>query len=434
MKRLLLDKLLEWKQFKDRKPLILQGARQVGKTWILKEFSKQHYSNCFYFNFEENPGLVELFSKSLKTDFLIEQLSFFYGSNISVSDSLIIFDEIQVSPKALTSLKYFYDERPDLHIAAAGSLLGVSFGKSSSFPVGKVNFMTLYSMSLVEFLLAEDKKLLVDYLQKNDTQKSIASSVHEQLLNLYKKYLYVGGMPAVVKSWIADRDPKQVRFLQSEIIKAYEKDFSKYTAPADAIKISEVWKTIPAVLSKENKKFQYRNITPSARASSYRTAIEWLDKAGLIHLSYNIKTPKLPLSGYSDYSKFKIYFHDTGLLGCMLNLESRSIVNREALFSEYNGAFTENFTACELLRSGEDRLYYWSSKSDAEIDFIININGVVPIEVKSGYSRHKKSLSAYGEKYNPNFLIRLSPREYVESGDFINIPLYEAAFIRGRIR
>lgn len=415
-------------------PLILQGARQVGKTWLLLEFGKTCYRKTFYFNFEETPALIQIFEGSLHADTLIEQLSLYYGEQIKQPDTLIIFDEIQAASRVLTSLKYFTEQHPELHIAAAGSLLGVSVGKEGGFPVGKVNFLTLYTLSFSEFILAEGEELLYSYLKKDDPQKYVSAPVHEKLLTLYKKYLYIGGLPAVVKSWISVRNPKKVRMLQKEILTAYEKDFSKYSSPSEAIKIGEVWNTIPAILAKEKKKYQYKEVNPKARSSTYRTVIEWLEKSGLIHLAYTLKTPQLPLSGYKDPSKFKIYFHDIGLLSAMLDVEPKIILEKEALFSIYNGAFVENFTACELLRSGESCLYYWTSKSDAEIDFITYTKGnIIPLEVKSGYSRKKKSLHVFDEKYHPVYLVRLSPREFKKDDRFVNIPLYETAYFACRL-
>ena len=434
MKRLLFKRLVEWKNSDSRKPLIIQGARQVGKTWIMKEFGKQHYKKTVYINFEEQQEAPRLFEKSLSANYLIEQLSLFAETDISKKATLIIFDEIQACPKALTSLKYFEEQRPDIHIVAAGSLLGVAVNKKSSFPVGKVDFETLYSLSFAEFLLADGNEILVDYLEKESCNKTISSVIHERLLEYYKRYLFVGGMPAAVQSWVAKHDSEEVRKIQDNIIIAYKKDFSKYATPEDAIRIGAIWNTIPMILAKENKKFKYKDISSSARSSTHRTAIDWLEKSGLIFLSLHLKIPKFPLSGYADSATFKIYFHDVGLLAAMLSISSKMILEKEALFSEYNGAFTENFVASELLRSKEDGLFYWTSKSDAEIDFILPVdNEIIPVEVKSGYSRHKKSLQSYDKKYHPDLLIRLSPREFVKSDTFLNIPLYEAGFWRKRI-
>ncbi|HPA57723.1 MAG TPA: ATP-binding protein [bacterium] len=433
MKRTLMKELVKWKDKPDRKPLLIQGARQVGKTWLIKEFGRLFYENTVYLNFEEKPELRKLFEKSLSADYLIEQISLFFGFDISKQGTLIVFDEIQTCPDALTSLKYFDEQRPDLHIVSAGSLLGVSLSRKTPFPVGKVNFLTLHSLSFYEFIFASGNEILADYLE-NISEKTTSSVVHDQLLELFRKYLFIGGMPEVVKSWVDSKDPQKVREIQNEIIKAYQNDFSKYSSPAEAIKIAEVWKTIPSILSKENKKFKYSDITPSARASTYRTAIEWLEKAGLINLSYCIKVPKFPLSGYADNAVFKTYFHDVGLLGAMLSVPSKIILEKDALFNEYNGAFVENFTASEFLRSGDEELFYWSSNSDAEIDFIAVFDRfIIPFEVKSGYSKRKKSLQSYNAKYSPKHLIRFSPREFDDAENFLNIPIYEAGFWKKRL-
>ncbi|HPS29235.1 MAG TPA: AAA family ATPase [bacterium] len=434
MKRTLMNELVKWKERSDRKPLLIQGARQVGKTWLIKEFGSRFYKNTVYLNFEETHELRKLFEKSLSADYLIEQISLFSGKDISKQGTLIVFDEIQTCAEALTSLKYFDEQRPDLHIISAGSLLGVSLSRKTPFPVGKVNFMTLYSLSFYEFISASGNEILADYLEII-SEKTTSSVIHEQLLELFKKYLFTGGMPAVVKSWVESRDPEKVRSIQIEIIKAYQNDFSKYSSPFEAIKIAEVWKTIPSILAKENKKFKYSDITPSARSSTYRTAIEWLEKAGLINLSYCLKVPKFPLSGYADNSIFKTYFHDIGLLGAMLNVPSKMILEKDALFNEYNGAFVENFTASEFLRSGDEELFYWSSNSDAEIDFVSIFDGkIIPVEVKSGYSRRKKSLQSYNSKYSPQYLVRFSPREFDIADNFLNIPIYEAGLWKKRLK
>lgn len=433
MKRTLMKELVKWKDKPDRKPLLIQGARQVGKTWLIKEFGRLFYENTVYLNFEEKPEFRKLFERSLSADYLIEQISLFFGYDISKQGTLIVFDEIQTCAEALTSLKYFDEQRPDLHIISAGSLLGVSLSRKTPFPVGKVNFLTLHSLSFYEFISASGNEILADYLE-NISEKTTSSVVHDQLLELFRKYLFIGGMPEVVKSWVDSKDPQKVREIQSEIIKAYQNDFSKYSSSSEAIKIAEVWKTIPSILAKENKKFKYSDITPSARASTYRTAVEWLEKAGLINLSYCIKVPKLPLSGYADNAIFKIYFHDIGLLGAMINVPSKIILEKDALFNEYNGAFVENFTASEFLRSGDEELFYWSSNSDAEIDFVTIFDGIIiPVEVKSGYSKRKKSLQSYNAKYSPKHLIRFSPREFDAVDNFLNIPIYEAGFWKKRL-
>jgi len=425
MQRTLYKKLTEWKHSRRRKPLLLQGARQVGKTWLVNEFGNNEYKNFIYLNFEQTPNLNTLFNNELSPVKIIENISIYIGEKISSKDTLIFFDEIQASQKAITSLKYFYEQASDFHIIAAGSLLGVSIGKSSPFPVGKVNFMTLYPMSFSEYLIASEEELLLNKITNLEKIEPIAEILHEKLIRHLKTYMFLGGMPEVVKDYIENKDVKVVRQIQNEILEAYKQDFSKYTDKKQAIKTSEIWNSIPYQLAKENKKFKYSDVRKNTRANTYEQAIEWLAKAGLINVVSNISTPKLPLSAYADRSKFKIYLHDTGLLSAMLNLEPSVILEPTKLFSEYNGAFTENFVAQEMVASNCKDLFYWTSKVEAEVDFIIEKqNKIYPVEVKSGMNRNKKSLISYENKYKPELMYRLSPRNFIQSDKFINLPLY----------
>ena len=425
MKRTLYKNLLNWKNSNKRKPLLLQGARQVGKTYLVNEFAQREYSNYVYLNFEQNSDLKTLFTDNLAPDNIINNISLYIGRKIFSTDTLIFFDEIQTVPKAITSLKYFYEQAPEYHIISAGSLLGVSVGKQSSFPVGKVNFMTLYPMSFFEYLNAFGEELLAKNLINIKKPEPLPDILHKKMLKHLKMYLYLGGMPEVLQTYLNEKDIAFARKIQNEILEAYQRDFSKYTDKSQAIKTSELWQSIPYQLSKENKKFKYGDVRKKARASTFEQTIEWLRKAGLIHLAYNISVSKIPLSGYADYSKFKIYLHDTGLLGAMLNLSSDIIIEPNELFSEYNGSFIENFVANELVANGNKELFYWTSRSDAEVDFVLQLqNEIYPIEVKSGTSRNLKSLRSYAEKYNPKLIYRISPRNFMQSENFINIPLY----------
>ncbi len=386
-------------------------------------------TNYIYLNFEQNVDLKTLFTGNLDPQNIINNISLYMGKKINSADTLIFFDEIQAVPEALTSLKYFYEQSPEFHIIAAGSLLGVSVGKQSGFPVGKVNFMTLYAMSFVEYLTAFNEELLIKKLIDTQTIESLPEILHEKLLKHLKMYLYLGGMPEVLQSYLNENDIALARNIQNEIIEAYQRDFSKYTDKSQAIKTSELWQSIPHQLAKKNKKFKYSDVRKKARATTFEQTIEWLKKAGLVNLAYNISVPKLPLSGYADYSKFKIYLHDTGLLGAMLNLSSDIIIKPSQLFSEYNGAFIENFVANELISGGNKALFYWTSKHDAEVDFVIQLqNEIYPLEVKSGTSRNLKSLRSYAEKYKPKLIFRTSPRNLIQEKEFINTPLY-AVFI-----
>ncbi|KPA12123.1 ATPase [Candidatus Magnetomorum sp. HK-1] len=425
MKRQLYKNLLAWKNSSRRKPLLLQGARQVGKTYLLKEFGHKEYSNLAYFNFEQEPDLEQIFNQSMNVSYLINNLSAFYGKKIDSQDSLIFFDEIQASPKAVTSLKYFCEEANHFHVVAAGSLLGVSVTRDTSFPVGKVNFLMLYPMNFFEYLEASGEKMLIQALISNHDCQALPDFVHHRLLDHYKFYLYIGGMPEVVQHYLDHHDIAAVREIQKEILLAYERDFSKYSTKSEAIRISEIWQSIPMQLARVNKKFKYSDISKGGRASRFESSIEWLRKTGLIIPSYNIKIPKLPMTNYSDMNKFKIYMFDTGLLAAMLDLDSKIIVSPTKIFNEFKGAFIENFVATELISGGFEKLFYWSSKHSAEIDFLVKISQqIYPVEVKSGLSRKGKSLIIYKEKYKPDKVIRISPRNFTHDQDFINLPLY----------
>lgn len=422
MKRSLYQNLLEWKSNQRRKPLLLQGARQVGKTWLINEFGKTEYKNYIYLNFEQTPNLKTLFSGELSPRKIVDNIGLFLGKKINSDNTLICFDEIQICPAALTSLKYFQELAPEFHIIAAGSLLGISLGKTSSFPVGKVNFLTLYPLSFSEYLDAIGENLLAEKLLVLETLPEI---LHEKMIELLKMYFFLGGMPEVVSDYIQNSDIKEARKIQNDILKAYQRDFSKYTDPSQAIKVTEIWQSVPFQLAKENKKFTYNDVKNNARSSSYQQSIEWLKNAGLIHIVYQIRAAKLPISGYADYTKFKIYILDTGLLGALLNLSSDIILKPNELFLEYNGAFVENYTCLELLKTIEQDLFYWSSEREAEVDFVFQYeNNIYPLEVKSGSNRNTKSLRSYADKYQPKLLLRTSPRNFIKSDEFINVPLY----------
>ena len=422
MKRTLYKNLLDWKADTRRKPLLLQGARQVGKTWIINEFGKNEYQHYIYLNFEQTPNLKTLFKADLNPQKILENIGLYLGKKITTDNTLICFDEIQICPEALTSLKYFQEQAPSVHLIAAGSLLGVSLGKTSSFPVGKVNFLTLYPLSFAEYLDAIGESLLAEKLLVLETLPEI---LHDKLVELLKMYFFIGGMPEVLSDYIQNRDIKAVRTIQIDILNAYKRDFSKYSDPAQAIKIAEVWQSIPFQLAKENKKFTYNSVKNNARSNAYQQTIEWLKNAGLIHVVPQIRAAKIPISGYADYSKFKIYVLDTGLLGALLNLSSDIILNPNELFLEYNGAFVENYTCLELLNTLRQDLFYWSSEREAEVDFVFQLdNNIYPLEVKSGLSRNTKSLRSYADKYNAPLLLRASPRNFIHTNEFVNLPWY----------
>lgn len=431
MKRLLYSHLKKWGKSANRKPLLLQGARQVGKTYLVEEFGKNEYEQFITLNFEEDPGLKTLFEENLNPGTILENIGIYFGRKITPENTLLFFDEIQVVPEVLTSLKYFSEKAQEYHIIAAGSLLGVSIGKPTSFPVGKVNFLTMHPMNFTEFLWATDEELLAEKLNNLSSIKPLPDIIHDKLLKLYKQYLYTGGMPEVLQNYVETKDIALVRQTQIEILEAYKRDFSKYAGKTQALKTAEVWQSIPFQLARENKKFKYGDVRKKARASTFESTIEWLKGAGLINMAYNVTTPKLPLKSYADYSKFKVYLLDTGLLGAMLDLPSRIIVYPDELFREYNGAFIENYVAQELAAQGISPLFYWTSKSDAEVDFLLQKeNAVYPLEVKSGTSIKLKSLRSYADRYSPPLIFRASPRNFTRSGNFVNIPLYNAGNIR----
>jgi len=431
MKRALYNQLIIWKNNPTRKPLLLQGARQVGKTYLVNTFGKNEYTNYIYLNFEQDSNLHNLFTGNLDPHLIISNLSLYIGKKIEREDTLLFFDEIQALPSALTSLKYFYEKWPELNIIAAGSLLGVSVGKGSSFPVGKVNFMTLYPMQFTEYLIAFGEELVVEKLMEAKSLDMFPEIIHDKLLSHLKSYLYLGGMPEVLQSYLTEKDITKARAIQNDILNAYQRDFSKYTEKTQAIRTSELWNSIPNQLAKENKKFKYGDVRKNARSKMYEQTIEWLKNAGLIHLAYNIQSPKIPLAAYADYTKFKIFLLDTGLLGAMLNLTPDIIIKPNELFTEYNGAFIENFVASELVHSENNELYYWTSMSDAEVDFVLQIkNEVYPLEVKSGTSRNLKSIRSYADKYKPKYIFRTSPRSFSQNNEFINVPLYSVILLR----
>lgn len=425
MKRDLYKKLLDWKHSTWRKPLILKGARQVGKTYVLKEFGTKEYENTAYFNFEQDPGLAEFFRGRINPRAIIEKLSAYLEAAIKPGKTLIVLDEVQSSPEALTSLKYFQEEAAEFHIAAAGSLLGLKVGKTTPFPVGKVTFLELYPFSFGEFLEGIGRSRLRQLLDGKTTFDPLETSFHEELLDRLRLYYFIGGMPEAVATYAASRDLKKVREIQNAILTAYLHDFAKHTTKTESVRLSLVWHAIPAQLAKENKKFRYSEISKHARSRDYAESLQWIYDAGLIHKCFNVRTPKLPLSGYRDDDVFKVYFLDVGLLGARLGLSERTIVDGNRLFDEYNGAFVENFVAQELIAAGRRELYYWTSAGLAEVDFIVvHDELILPLEVKAGTSIKKKSLLVYGGKYHPSVLSRATLMNFKHDGNIFNYPLY----------
>jgi uncharacterized protein len=424
MKRTILNNLISWKSDKFRKPLILKGARQVGKTYILRKFGDSEYENVAYFNFESSPQLKNLFSASLNPSDIIKILSIEISSSIEPKKTLIIFDEIQECPDALNSLKYFNEFANDYHICAAGSLLGITLAKEKGFPVGKVDFMTLYPLSFYEFLEAKNQENLLQYIDELKKVEPLPSVLHEKLLKFFKDYLYTGGMPAAVMKYIGNEDYNSIRLTQKNILDAYRLDFAKHAPQKMLMKINQVWDAIPSQLAKENKKFIYSVIRKGARAQEFENAIQWLTEASLIQKVYNISIPKIPLVAYTNHDIFKIYLNDVGLLGAMAELSAKTIIYGDEIFQEFKGSISENYVSQELVRQGFG-MFYWTSEGQAEIDFIIKIQDVIyPVEVKSGSSSKMKSLKTYSEKYKPKLAIRISPMNLKLDGAILNCPLY----------
>lgn len=425
MKRDIYKDLLAWKISTRRKPLILKGARQVGKTTILNAFGQSEYTDFVSFNFENDPELDRFFSGKLDPLAIVQKLALYSGKNIKPHETLIIFDEIQESQNALVSLKYFQEQAPDFHIIAAGSLLGVKVDKSRSFPVGKVNFLTLYPLSFVEFLDAVGKSNLREVLSEIVSPTPLDDPFHTELLDWLRLYYYIGGMPEAVAEYLEDKDFAKVRLVQEEILAAYELDFSKHAAPAEVMKISGVWNSIPGQLARENKKFMFSAVRHGARAREYETAIQWLVDAGIIYKSHCLTAAKLPLDAYCDRNIFKVYLLDVGLLAAMSRISQRTFVASEGIFREFKGAFAENFVAQELTSVRGEPLYYWASQGIAEVDFVVACEEeMYPLEVKAGIDKRKKSLLVYDQKNSPPVLSRTSLMNLRRDGKVCNYPLY----------
>lgn len=428
MERQIMNKLIEWKKSKYRKPLILKGARQVGKTYILKEFGRKNYEGVAYFNFDHDEDLFNLFKNTKDPKRIMEQLAFIYGKAIMPEKTLIIFDEIQECPNALNSLKYFQEEANEYHIACAGSLLGIRLSHTS-FPVGKVDFLNMYPMSFTEFLKADNVGNLVEYMESLNKVQNIPDIFKNQLEEKLKAYFIIGGMPEAIYSWVNEKDMEQVNRIQDNILKAYESDFSKHTQNSEANKISLIWNSIPSQLAKENKKFLYQVIKNGARAREYEDALNWLNDANLIYKIYNVKKADFPLKAYNDLSYFKIYMNDVGLLRKMANLDSRIVIEGNKLFEEFKGALTENYVL-NMLNIVYDNVPNYFNFDRNEIDFVIqNKNKIIPIEVKSGKSVNNTSLTKYNEKFANEKSIRLSLNNLKFDGKILNIPLYLIEFM-----
>ena len=424
MKRDKLEELLSWKESKFRKPLVIRGARQTGKTWLLKEFGRSAYKNCVYVNFEENSTLRSLFLNDFEIPRIITTLQIYSQVTINPEDTLIIFDEIQSAERGITSLKYFCENAPQYHIVSAGSLLGMGLHSNISFPVGKVEFLDLRPMSFSEFLEALNEDRLAEIIKKQEWE--VISVFHNKLTEYLRYYFYVGGMPEVVSRFVETRNWELVRQTQYQILHSYEGDFSKH-APREIVpRIRMVWQSIPAQLAKENKKFIFSVIREGARAKDFELAIQWLVDCGLLLKSHRISKPHLPLIAYQDLSVFKLFLNDIGLLGAMAGLNIRTLIEGDVLFTEFKGALAEQYVMQQLRIVTERYIGYWTNeRSTSEVDFIIQDEGeVIPIEVKSGVNLRSKSFRLFCEKYQPERAFRTSLASYKKEEWMVNIPLY----------
>lgn len=429
MFRYIKQELIEWKNSKDRKPLIIRGARQVGKTYILKEFGNEQYENVAYFNFDHDENLKELFKMTKDPKRILEQLTFATGSVINKQTTLIIFDEIQECPDALNSLKYFNEEANDYHIVCAGSLLGIKLSHTS-FPVGKVNYLDMYPMTFSEFLLANGSQNLVTYMSTYSSLEKIPDILFNQLSEKLKAYFIIGGMPEVVKKWVETKDITEVDRVQDEILKGYENDFRKHVESTSLQeKISLIWESMVSQLSKENKKFIYQAVREGARAREYEDAVNWLSDADIVEKIFNVSKPAFPLNAYVDLSSFKLYMLDIGLLRKKAGLASKIVIEGNKLFEEFKGALTENYILNTLIYVYNQKPNYYTFDRN-EIDFIIQSeNEIIPIEVKSGETINNISLTKFNQENNNKLSIRFSTKNIDKSGKILNIPLFMAEYI-----
>ena len=423
MQRHAINKLIEWKKSPNRKPLIIRGARQVGKTWLMKEFGRTQYKRTIYINFEDNDLMREHFSKDLNTERIIEGLELEY-SKIDAKNTLIILDEIQECPKALPAVKYVYETNPEYHIVAAGSLLGVALHEDVSFPVGKVDFLDLYSLSFLEFLDAIGETSYVELLNKPNSEN--IKTFKPKYIEWLKKYYYIGGMPEVVNIFIETNDFQKVRKVQETILEAYRNDFSKHISSTGKLKIDLLWESIPNQITQESKKFVYKKIKSTAKSYEFEEALSWLINCGLVYKINRITKPALPIKSYEDTKAFKLFILDVGLLCAISKLPARTLIEGNKIFTEFNGALAEQYVLQQLKMLDDIEIAYWISKSgNAEIDFVIQADGyVIPVEVKATTNIQAKSLKVYREKFEPEISIRTSLADFEINNGLYNIPLF----------
>jgi len=424
MKRNATSFLTAWKASATRQPLIIRGARQVGKTWVMKEFGHSQYEQCAYVNFESNAALRTLFTADFNIGRILTAIQIETGVTVEPGNTLIIFDEIQEAPGALTSLKYFQENAPEYHVISAGSLLGVALNNHTSFPVGKVEFLDMYPLDFTEFLEAMNETALVDLVKRHDWE--LIKTFKSRYIELLKQYYYVGGMPQPVSTFIQRKNFKEVRQIQQRILNAYEQDFSKHAPNAIVPRIRMLWNAIPSQLAKENRKFIYGLVKEGARAKEYELAMSWLIDCGLIHKVNNVSTPAIPLKAYEDFNAFKLFLVDVGLLAAMAELDAGSLLEGNAMFEEFKGALTEQYVLQQLVALKEGSIHYWSpDNARSEIDFLVQIAGkVIPIEVKASENLRAKSLQVYYQKYKPATAIRTSMSDFRNEEWMINLPLY----------
>ena len=425
MYRTAIEKMKEWKESHFRKPLIIEGARQVGKTWLMKEFGRQFYQQTVYVNFDSNKQMKDLFTASLDIEKIIMGLEIYSDMSISPENTLIIFDEVQEVPEALKSLKYFYENAPQYHIMCAGSLLGIALHNGTSFPVGKVDFLRLYPLSFDEFLLGTGNENLYKLMKSKNYD--LINSFSEQFSYFLKQYYYIGGMPEAVMRFCESKNFDEVREVQKRILQAYEQDFSKH-APKDIVpKIRMVWNSIPSQLAKENKKFIYGLVREGGRAKDFETAIMWLNDCGLVHKVSRITTPHLPLKAYEDLKAFKLFLLDVGLLNCMTGISKHILLDGNDIFKEFKGSVTEQYVFQQLRTVSDYGIYYYTNdRNSCEIDLLVDDGEkVIPVEVKAEENLRAKSLKTYREKYDPDVCVRTSMSNYRnENNGLINLPLY----------
>lgn len=424
MDRSAMRELQLWKNSGNRTPLIIRGARQVGKTWLMKEFGRTAYRNTIYVNFDSNTRMEELFRADLNTDRLIMGLELYSGQKIDPDNTLLIFDEVQEVPRALTSLKYFNENAPQYHILCAGSMLGVALHRGTSFPVGKVAFLDLYPLTLLEFMAAIGKERFAQLLMIGDFD--MASHFRQEYIDILKQYYFVGGMPEAVLRFSENRDWGEVRGIQERILSAYEQDFSKH-APVETVpRLRMTWSSIPAQLAKENKKFIYGLIREGARAREYELALLWLCDCGLAYKVHRVSTPQIPLIAYQDLSAFKLFIVDVGLLACMAGLRQDILLDGNALFKEFKGALTEQYVLQQIKPQKSLSVYYWTNnRNTSEIDLLVSDGrSVVPLEVKAEVNLQSKSLKAYRDRFSPPMSVRTAMTDYRKEDWLLNLPLY----------